>query len=425
MFKSKSASVARSPFALLPAAACLGLVVLTQQFYFSSRVRAVSSTIVISEVDADTPAAGTDTANEWFELQNVSAGSVTLTNWTITDNVSSDTIPTITIGPGGHVIVVATTAGFAAEHPGFTGTVLTIADGSIGNGLANGGDLLILRDSSGVAVDGLSWGTNTTVLNPPAAVDSSSNTNQRNAAGTDTDRAADWTRATESPNGNTNFPPASTNPTGVGTAKPTTLLAGDQALIAVTAPGSNPSSTGLVVSGNLSSIGGSPTQPFFDDGTNGDVIAGDNVFSYSATVSVATTTGTKTIAFSITDAESRSGSGSILLTVASAEHMLMGNPSNAVADESMTTNYLMLKPQYALSYNNDKGTPNWTSWHLNSTWTTGVADRQDDFRIDDTLPPSFKHVSNGYQFATYGFQRGHMCPSADALLQSATIPPRS
>ena len=40
-------------------------------------------------------------------------------------------------------------------------------------------------------------------------------------------------------------------------------------------------------------------------------------------------------------------------------------------------------------------------------------DRTDDFRSDDTLPPNFKHVTNGYNFATYGFDRGHMCPSAD------------
>jgi endonuclease G len=414
MFKSKYPSVARSLFTLLPTVVFLGLVVLAQHFYFSPRVRAASATIVISEVDADSPAAGTDTANEWFELQNVSATSITLTDWTITDNVSSDTIPTITIGPGGHVIVAATAAGFAAEHPGFTGTVLIIADGAIGNGLANGGDFLILRDPSGVAFDGLSWGSNTTVLNPAAGVDSASNTNQRNAAGADTDTAADWTRASESPNGNINFPPAPTNPSGMGAAKPNTLLAGDQTLITVTVtPGSNPTSTGLGVSGNLSSIGGSATQPFFDDGSNGDVSAGDNVFSYSATVSAATTTGTKSIAFSIKDNQLRSGSGNILLTVASAEHMVMGNPSGAVADESMMNNYLMLKPQYALSYNNDKGIPNWTSWHLDSTWTTNVADRQGDFRADDTLPPGFKHVSNDYEFGTYGFERGHMCPSAD------------
>jgi DNA/RNA endonuclease G (NUC1) len=207
------------------------------------------------------------------------------------------------------------------------------------------------------------------------------------------------------------------NPTGVGVAIPSALLAGNQTLLTVTVtPGSNPASTGLSVSGDLGSIGGSATQQFFDDGTNGDVVVGNNIFSYSATVSVATTPGAKTIPFSITDAQSRSGSGNISLTVAlhdPAEHMVMGNPSGAVTDVNLPLNYLMMKPQYALSYNNDKGTPNWTSWHLDSSWTTGVADRQNDFRSDDTLPPSFNHVSNDYQFAIYGFQRGHMCPSAD------------
>jgi DNA/RNA endonuclease G (NUC1) len=96
-----------------------------------------------------------------------------------------------------------------------------------------------------------------------------------------------------------------------------------------------------------------------------------------------------------------------------AEHMVMGNPSGAVVDEGTPLNYLMMKPQYALSYNNDKGTPNWTSWHLDSSWTTGIADRQNDFRSDNTLPASFKHVASGYQAATYGFDRGHMTPSAD------------
>jgi endonuclease G len=96
-----------------------------------------------------------------------------------------------------------------------------------------------------------------------------------------------------------------------------------------------------------------------------------------------------------------------------AEHMVMGNPSGAVTDAAVPLNYLMLKPQYALSYNNDKGTPNWTSWHLDSTWTTGVADRQNDFRPDTTLPAGFKQVASGYNFATYGFDRGHMVPSAD------------
>ena len=299
------------------AALLLAISILAYQMYFARTVRAASATVVISEVDADTPLSGTDTANEWFELQNVSAGNITLTNWTITDNTSSDTIPTVTLGPGGHVIVAATAAGFASEHPGFTGTVLTITDGAIGNGLANAGDLLILKDSGGVAVDGLSWGTNTSVLNPSASVDSPTNTNQRNASGTDTDTNADWTRASETPNGNTNVS-SSTNPTGVGAANPSSVAPGNSTLLTVTVtPGTNPPSTAHTVSANLSSIGGSASQLFLDDGTNGDVTANDNVFSFNATVANGTSGGVRNLPATITETSplNRVGNTSISLTV--------------------------------------------------------------------------------------------------------------
>lgn len=96
-----------------------------------------------------------------------------------------------------------------------------------------------------------------------------------------------------------------------------------------------------------------------------------------------------------------------------AEHMVMGNPSGATTDTSVMDNYLMMKDQYALSYNNSRAIPNWTSWHLDTSWVTGVSDRQNDFRPDDTLPPGYTRVASGYNFATYGFDRGHMVPSAD------------
>ncbi len=37
-------------------------------------------------------------------------------------------------------------------------------------------------------------------------------------------------------------------------------------------------------------------------------------------------------------------------------HLLLGNPSNATENIANVDNYLMIKPQYALSYNNSKGT---------------------------------------------------------------------
>ena len=76
-----------------------------------------------------------------------------------------------------------------------------------------------------------------------------------------------------------------TDPTGVGAATPSSVQAGGSTLltVAVTA-GTNPASTGITVAGDLSQIGGSATQTLFDDGTNGDAVAGNNVFSFSATV---------------------------------------------------------------------------------------------------------------------------------------------
>ena len=108
-----------------------------------------------------------------------------------------------------------------------------------------------------------------------------------------------------------------TNPSGVGVSNPNSVLPGETSTLTVAVtPGTNPASTGLTVSANLSSIGGSAAQQFFDDGVNGgDTTAGDKVFTYVATVAQGTMAGVKSLAFSVTDAQARSGNGSIGLTV--------------------------------------------------------------------------------------------------------------
>jgi endonuclease G len=98
-------------------------------------------------------------------------------------------------------------------------------------------------------------------------------------------------------------------------------------------------------------------------------------------------------------------------TPPTGEHLTMGNPSNATTSVGQPLNYLMEKPQYALSYNRDHGGPNWVSWHLDSSWL-GSTPRQDDFRNDTTLPAGWYQVL-ATDFSGSGFDRGHMCPSAD------------
>ena len=99
-------------------------------------------------------------------------------------------------------------------------------------------------------------------------------------------------------------------------------------------------------------------------------------------------------------------------------HLTMGNPSGAVTNSSFPTNYLMEKPQYALSYHRDNGTPNWVSWHLDTSWL-GTAPRQDDFRADTTLPAGWYQVGST-SYSGSGYDRGHMCPSADRTSSVAT-----
>ncbi|WP_331058627.1 DNA/RNA non-specific endonuclease [Hymenobacter sp.] len=93
------------------------------------------------------------------------------------------------------------------------------------------------------------------------------------------------------------------------------------------------------------------------------------------------------------------------------DHLALGNPSGATADAAQPANYLLSKPQYALSYHRDQGKPNWVSWHLSADWL-GSAARQDDFRADPDLPAAW-HKPNASSYVGSGFDRGHNCPSAD------------
>ena len=91
--------------------------------------------------------------------------------------------------------------------------------------------------------------------------------------------------------------------------------------------------------------------------------------------------------------------------------MLMGNPSNATQNVTDITNYLLKEIYYSVSYNSAAGIPNWVSWHLCST-DLGPVSRQNSFAPNPELPAGWYQVSNT-SYSGSGFDRGHMCPSAD------------
>lgn len=93
--------------------------------------------------------------------------------------------------------------------------------------------------------------------------------------------------------------------------------------------------------------------------------------------------------------------------------LYFGNPSDAESKLSYETNFLLEKKQFVLSYNSKNLCPNWVAWHLSSS-DLGKTMRSNEFLPDDQLPENwYKVKKSDYQFAKYGFERGHMCPSAD------------
>ncbi len=99
------------------------------------------------------------------------------------------------------------------------------------------------------------------------------------------------------------------------------------------------------------------------------------------------------------------------------ENLTMGNPSGAVTSTLYPTNYLINKLTWAAGYNRDRGTPTWVSWHLDPSWL-GSATRCDCFASDVTLPSGWYRVSSS-SYTNSGFDRGHMCPSADRTFSSS------
>jgi endonuclease G, mitochondrial len=92
-------------------------------------------------------------------------------------------------------------------------------------------------------------------------------------------------------------------------------------------------------------------------------------------------------------------------------NLLLGNPSDAVHDPSQPANYLIERPQYVLSYNRDHGIPNWVSWQVTKR-DLGDTKRSNNFVPDTTLPKGWFRVTLDDYTGT-GYDRGHMCPSAD------------
>lgn len=403
----------------------------------AARMNMVSPNLVISQFQT----AGTTADDEFIEIHNTSASSVDLNGYRLVYRATAGTNDillaqwtTSVVIPAGGYYLVANEGYDGAPTEDFTYNPATCSC-SMG---AGGGGLAIRNGASntGTIIDSVGWGTATNVFveGTRTAAPAANASLARLANGCqDTDNnVSDFSALNPSAprsSASSPFPCAGGGATlfASGSANPSTIAPGGSTLLTVNVlPATTPPSTGITVTGNLSAIGGSAAQPFFDNGTNGDVTAGDNIFSFQATTPATIGGGAHNVTAVASDAEARTANVSINVTVTqifpSEDPLLLGNPSNAVTDVNQPTNYLMVKPQYSLSYHRDNGGPNWVAWRLDSSWL-GSAPRQDDFRPDDTLPAGWYRVlPSDYNFAQTGMTRGHMTPSGD---RTNTIPNNS
>lgn len=96
-----------------------------------------------------------------------------------------------------------------------------------------------------------------------------------------------------------------------------------------------------------------------------------------------------------------------------SRHLALGNPTGANPNDP--NNFLIIRDQYAMSYNDDAGHPNWVSWNLRASDLGSIERGQ--FTPDTSLPQGFK-VITPRDYTRSGYDRGHLCPSAD---RTATV----
>jgi endonuclease G len=412
----------------------------------------VSPNIVISQLYGGGGLSAGLYTHDFVELFNRGSEPVNLSGWSTQYASSGGTeflvtpLPNVSLQPGQYFLIQYASNGAngaALPTPDFIAPNVTNNSGNtfIPNLSSSTGKLALVNSTTRLPasicpvdasiVDLLGFGSSASCFEGTKTADLSvSKAAVRNGAGcTDTDNNnADFSiiaptpRNTASAVNSCNF--GATLQAGIS-ANPITASPGGTILFTVSViPATTPPSTGITVVGNLSEIGGSASQAFFDDGTNGDATANDNVFSYRATIPAGTAGGTYNVTAIASDAQARtvnlSQNFNINAPLPNDNPLLFGNPSNATPDIANENNYLMIKPQYQLSYNRSRATANWVAWRLDSSWIGG-ADRQDDFRPDPDLPAGWYQVTDN-DYSNAGYDRGHMTPSGD---RTRSIPDNS
>ncbi|MEJ7813397.1 MAG: DNA/RNA non-specific endonuclease [Gemmatimonadaceae bacterium] len=356
--------------------------------------------IVINEIMPD-PRAVADNVGEWFEVYNYGGASVELRGWKIASaNDAEHTITERVLIPA-HGFAVLARDGDPATNGGVTAAYVYAAGTATLNLNNSNTDWLVLRHRTGATVDSVAWGTSSPPSGASRALTDPTLDNTL-LSGT----ASNWITSTSvfgagdrgtpgAANDGATSPPVGGVITSV-TVAPSTITVTLGATRQFGATARDAAST--VVATTFTWTSSDP------------LVATINASGLATALAAGTTIITATAANGV------SGTATLSVPAPSAvyrNHLEFGTPR----DGDPSDDFLIQRPQYALSYNPVRNVANWVSWDLN--WTHfGDAPRCDCFLADPALPASFYQVVSS-DYTGSGYSRGHLVRSEERTSTAA------
>ena len=345
--------------------------------------------IVINEVLAD-PNAVLDTEGEWFEVVNRTAAAVSLQGWKIVSrgDVGHTITAAVTVPANGYLVLgrndnSGTNGGVAVGH--------VFANVNLGNS----SDHLVLKDGAGATVDSVDWAVTAPRGASRSVIDAA-------ADNTDAGAGSNWFTSTAffGAGGDKGTPGAANNSTGGG-GQPGVVAS---ISISINTPRQVPAGytkPAFPTARDAFNTVVSPPPAYTWTTSDASVAVVDSL-GYITGVSAGTATITATAPNGV------SGTAQITILPGSAptpavyrNHVEFGTPA--------APGVLLSKPQFAASYSETRGGPNWVSWNINAT-QFGAAPRCDCFSADQTLPSGTYRVVD-FDYRNGGYDRGHMVQS--------------